>query len=95
MHANLSRYGVRPYQGTDGEERSNVKAVVFDMDGIVRYGTAETRKRSLSVGKEVGMPDIENIWCGVPGRHQRQVLRNFARRYSHMMTSGGILGEKP
>ena len=38
-----------------------IKAVVFDMDGIMFDTERQAHEAMLAVGKELGMPDIETF----------------------------------
>lgn len=70
-----------------------IKAVVFDMDGIMFDTERQGQEAILAVGKELGMPDIETFSVECLGATSASIAENFARRYGHMMTSEEFWGK--
>ena len=62
-----------------------IKAVVFDMDGIMFDTERQSHTAMIAVGKKLGMPDIETYSIECLGANSKSVHDNFDRRYSHMM----------
>ena len=72
-----------------------IKAVVFDMDGIMFDTERQGQEAMLAVGKQLGMPDIETFSVECLGATSASIAVNFAQRYGHMMTRRRSFGEKP
>ena len=70
-----------------------IKAVVFDMDGIMFDTERQGQEAILAAGKELGMPDIETFSVECLGATSASIAENFARRYGHMMTSEEFWGK--
>ncbi len=70
-----------------------IKAVVFDMDGIMFDTERQGQEAMLAVGKQLGMPDIETFSVECLGATGASIAVNFAQRYGHMMTSEEFWGK--
>ena len=70
-----------------------IKAVVFDMDGIMFDTERQAHEAMLAVGKELGMPDIETFSVECLGATSASIAVNFAQRYGNMMTSEEFWGK--
>ena len=70
-----------------------IKAVVFDMDGIMFDTERQGQEAMLAVGKQLGMPDIETFSVECLGATSASIAVNFAQRYGHMMTSEEFWGK--
>ncbi len=64
-----------------------IKAVVFDMDGVMFDTEKQSHEAMLAVGKKLGMPDIENFSVECLGATSASIAVNFERRYKDMLTS--------
>ena len=60
-----------------------IKAVVFDMDGIMFDTERQAHEAMLAVGKELGMPDIETFSVECLGATSASIAVNFAQRYGN------------
>ena len=62
-----------------------IKAVVFDMDGVMFDTERQSHQAMLAVGKQLGMPGIEEYSVECLGANSTSVRENFERRYGQMM----------
>lgn len=69
-----------------------IKAVVFDMDGIMFDTERLGQQAMIKVGTDMGMPDIEGFATQCLGATSTSIHEDFARRYDGLFTSEEFWG---
>ena len=78
--SSLSGTGCIPIGERTERSGQMIKAVVFDMDGIMFDTERQGQEAILAVGKDLGMPDIETFSVECLGATSASIAENFARR---------------